>query len=193
MLFSSSIFIFIFLPISFIGYFFLNNRRLISAGKCWLVACSLFFYGYWDVSYLPLLLGSIFFNFMIGSAVSPFTKGVRLGISRGTLLGIAISINLAFLGYYKYTNFFIENINSLTDIELTFRNIILPLGISFYTFTQIAFLVDSYRGKVQEYDFINYALFVTFFPHLIAGPILHHKEMTPDFESVGIHQYSLSI
>lgn len=165
------------------GYFLLNNRRLVSAGKCWLVACSLFFYGYWDVSYLPLLLGSIFFNFMVGGAVSPFTKGVRLGISRGTLLGIAISINLAFLGYYKYTNFFIENINNLTDIELTFRNIILPLGISFYTFTQIAFLVDSYRGQVQEYDFINYALFVTFFPHLIAGPILHHKEMMSQFRS----------
>lgn len=183
MLFSSSVFIFLFLPVSFFGYFLLNNRRLIIAGKCWLVACSLFFYGYWDVNYLPLLLGSIFFNFMVGGAVSPFTQGVRLGISRKMLLAIAITINLAFLGYYKYTNFFIENINDLTALELTFKNIVLPLGISFYTFTQIAFLVDSFRGQAKEYDFINYALFVTFFPHLIAGPILHHKEMMTQFKS----------
>lgn len=183
MLFSSPFFIFLFLPISFFGYFFLNKVRMVYAGKVWLVACSIFFYGFWDVSYIPLLLGSILFNFISGAAVSPHVKGIRLPFSRKTILISAIAINLVLLGYYKYTNFLIENINLLTGNELTFRNVILPLGISFYTFTQIAFLVDSYRGSAKEYDFINYALFVTFFPHLIAGPILHHKEMMTQFQS----------
>ncbi|EHF4952163.1 MBOAT family protein [Enterobacter hormaechei] len=183
MLFSSPVFIFLFLPISFFVYFLLNKTRMVYAGKVWLVACSLFFYGYWDVSYLPLLLGSILFNFTLGWAVSPHTKGLRLPVTRKALLTFAIIVNLSLLGYYKYTNFFIENLNDLTGYELTFRNIILPLGISFYTFTQTAFLVDSYRGSAKEYDFVNYALFVTFFPHLIAGPILHHKEMMTQFQS----------
>lgn len=161
----------------------LNNCRLIAAGKCWLVACSLFFYGYWDISYIPLLLGSILFNFIIGGAVNPYTKKNRFRISRKILLSIAITVNLIFLGYFKYTNFFIDNINYLADTELSFRHIVLPLGISFYTFTQIAFIVDSFRGQAKEYDFINYTLFVTFFPHLIAGPILHHKEMMTQFRS----------
>ncbi|HAT7506342.1 MBOAT family O-acyltransferase [Citrobacter braakii] len=183
MLFSSPVFIFLFLPISFFVYFLLNKIRMIYAGKIWLVVCSLFFYGYWDVSYLPLLLGSILFNFIAGGAVSPHVKGFRIPISRKSVLTFAIIVNLSLLGYYKYTNFFIENFNALSGYELTFRNIILPLGISFYTFTQTAFLVDSYRGGAEEYDFINYALFVTFFPHLIAGPILHHKEMMTQFQS----------
>lgn len=183
MLFSTPVFIFIFLPISFFVYFFLNKIRMVYAGKIWLVACSLFFYGYWDVSYLALLLGSILFNFIAGGAISPYSKGLKLPISRKAVLTTAIIVNLFLLGYYKYTNFFIENINAMTGFELTLRNIILPLGISFYTFTQTAFLVDSYRGGAKEYDFVNYALFVTFFPHLIAGPILHHKEMMTQFES----------
>ncbi|WP_076736403.1 MBOAT family O-acyltransferase [Cronobacter sakazakii] len=182
MLFSSPIFIFAFLPVSFFGYFILNHFRLAALGKFWLVACSLFFYGYWDASYLPLLLCSIAFNFTAGSLVSPY-KETTLRISRKAILAFAIIINLAALGYYKYTNFVIENINNLTNADWTLKSIILPLGISFYTFTQIAFLVDSYKGKAKEYDFINYALFVTFFPHLIAGPILHHKEMMSQFKS----------
>lgn len=182
MLFSSSVFIFVFLPISFFGYFFLNHLRMATVAKFWLVACSLFFYGYWDASYLPLLLGSIAFNFIAGNVVSPY-KEIGINLSRKAVLTCAVIINLSALGYYKYSNFFIENINNLTNLEVAFKNIILPLGISFYTFTQIAFLVDSYKGKAKEYDFVNYALFVTFFPHLIAGPILHHKEMMSQFKS----------
>lgn len=183
MVFSSPTFILLYLPIVFLVYFLLNKTRLILAGKCWLVAASLFFYGYWSVAYLPLLLGSIFFNFMVGSALSPATTRLRLKLSRKTILTLSIAVNLGLLGYFKYANFFIENINSLSNSHIELQQIILPLGISFYTFTQIAFLVDSYRGEAKEYDFINYALFVTFFPHLIAGPILHHKEMMSQFQS----------
>lgn len=189
MIFSSTVFILLYLPVVFFVYFALNKKRLISAGKCWLVAASLFFYGYWSVQYLPLLLGSIFFNFMIGGIISPHTKGIRLKHSRKALLTLSVIANLAFLGYFKYANFFIDNINTVAGTNLHLAEIILPLGISFYTFTQIAFLVDSYRGEAKEYDFINYALFVTFFPHLIAGPILHHKEMMTQFQS----RWTLSI
>lgn len=189
MLFSSSVFIFIFLPVSFFVYFLLNHKRFIYAGKCWLVVCSIFFYGYWDKSYIPLLIASVLFNFIAGKTASPFAYTSLSQKTKKTILFIAIAINLAFLCHYKYTNFLIENINNLTNQDINFKTIILPLGISFYTFTQIAFLVDSYKGLAKEYDFVNYALFVTFFPHLIAGPILHHKEMMSQFKS----KWTLSI
>lgn len=95
----------------------------------------------------------------------------------------SITANLALLGYFKYANFLADNINVAFNAGYVLPQILLPLGISFFTFTQIAYLVDSYRGEAKEYDFLNYALFVTFFPHLIAGPILHHREMMPQFES----------
>lgn len=183
MIFSSSIFILVYLPIVFAVYFVLNKTRLVSAGKIWLVLASLFFYGYWSVAYLPLLLGSIVFNYASGWLVSPYTTALRSAHRKKWALAGAIAINLSLLAYFKYTNFLIDNFNALAGGHVGFEQIILPLGISFYTFTQIAFLVDSYRGEAKEYDFINYALFVTFFPHLIAGPILHHKEMMSQFES----------
>lgn len=181
MLFSSSEFIFLFLPITFFIYFLLNRISNHLVGKSWLCISSLFFYGYWDASYLPLLLTSIIFNFFIGAFLS---RGKENGMHfmRKYSLILSISLNLLVLGYYKYANFFIENINSLSGSEYTIKAIVLPLGISFFTFTQIAFLVDSFMGKAKEYDFINYTLFVTFFPHLIAGPILHHGEMMPQFK-----------
>lgn len=180
MLFSSATFIFAFLPVCFILYFSISKLTNSHIGKVWLCLASLFFYGYWDVSYLPLLLGSIVLNYLSGSLVSPdrfFTKKQN----RKTILIIAIAINILVLGYYKYSNFFIENINLLTGTDYSLKSLILPLGISFFTFTQIAYLVDSFKGTVKEYNFINYFLFVTFFPHLIAGPILHHGEMMPQF------------
>lgn len=180
MLFSSTEFIFAFLPVTFFIYFLLNRISTHFVGKSWLCIASLFFYGYWDASYLPLLLASITINFFSGVFVSPDKSLAQPPIRRGILIS-AITANLIALGYYKYANFFIENINSLSGSEYAIKAIILPLGISFFTFTQIAFLVDSFRGKAKEYDFINYTLFVTFFPHLIAGPILHHGEMMPQF------------
>jgi alginate O-acetyltransferase complex protein AlgI len=183
MIFSSPAFILVFLPLAFIGYFFLNRRRLVIAGKVWLVLMSLVFYGYWSVAYVPLLVSSIIFNFLVGTKLIPGTDTLVLGWPRRTLLIGGIVANLALLGYFKYANFLVDNINTAFDAHYVLGQITLPLGISFFTFTQIAYLVDSYQGEAKEYDFINYALFVTFFPHLIAGPILHHQEMMTQFES----------
>jgi len=183
MIFSSTKFILLYLPIVFAVYFLLNRYRLVSAGKLWLVAASLFFYGYWSTDYIPLLLASITFNFVVGCALSPHAPRFRIQSSRKLVLGLSIAANLILLGYFKYANFFIDNLNAVSSSAYSLGEIALPLGISFYTFTQIAFLVDSYRGEAKEYDFVNYALFVTFFPHLIAGPILHHKEMMGQFQS----------
>jgi alginate O-acetyltransferase complex protein AlgI len=183
MIFSSTQFILIFLPVSFFGYFLLNKCRFIVAGKAWLVAMSLLFYAYWNISYLPLMLSSIAFNFYIGSIFCKQPINEKLLISRRLILISGITANLALLGYFKYANFLVDNINAAFEVNYALPEIILPLGISFFTFTQIAYLVDSYQGKVKEYDLLNYTLFVTFFPHLIAGPILHHREMMTQFSS----------
>lgn len=183
MLFSSWQFIFLFLPIVFFGYFFLNHRKLVNAGKAWLVAASLFFYAYWSIKYLPLLLGSIGFNFVIGNRLSALSLEAHTGLSKRSTLILGIVTNLGLLAYFKYANFFIDNLNGVLKTGYHLPPIALPLGISFFTFTQIAYLVDSHRGNAEEYDLINYALFVTFFPHLIAGPILHHGDMMSQFKS----------
>ena len=178
MLFNSYIFIFIFLPITFFTYFYLTKKRLIVASKVFLVLSSLFFYSYWNIKYLPLILVSMFINFAIGNSLNSSTK-----LSKKTILTFGIVFNLSLLGYFKYADFFIENLNILTNENIPLLHLALPLAISFFTFQQIAYLVDSYRGETKEYDFLNYALFVTFFPQLIAGPIVHHSEMMPQFAS----------
>ena len=183
MIFSSPQFILLFLPASFAGYFLLARMRLVILAKTWLVAASLFFYGYWNPAYLPLLLGSIFFNFSAGTALSSRQAWVPSWSTQRAILWASIAANLLCLGYFKYANFLLDNIDLAFDIGYNLPQIVLPLGISFFTFTQIAYLVDSYRGEAREYDLLNYALFVTFFPHLIAGPILHHREMMSQFES----------
>ena len=181
MIFNSPTFILLFLPLVFFGYFLLNRLRFVPASKAWLVVMSLFFYGYWNPIYIPLLLGSILFNFIVGTWLIP--KATRQPSLRPWVLGMGIAGNLFLLGYFKYANFLVDNINVALKAHYVLPQIVLPLGISFFTFTQIAYLVDSYRGEAKEYNFLNYALFVTFFPHLIAGPILHHGEMMPQFES----------
>ncbi len=175
-LFSSYEFIFAFLPITFFIYFYLTHQHRINISKLFLVFASLFFYGWWNILYLPLILLSMFFNYGVGTLLS---KGHAF--SKTSLLTFGIVSNLALLGYYKYSDFFIENINLLTDNDFPLLHLMLPLAISFFTFQQIAYLVDSSRGETKEYDFLNYALFVTYFPQLIAGPIVHHKEMMPQF------------
>lgn len=179
MLFNSYEFIFIFLPISFFVYFYFNKKRLTIAAKAWLVFVSLFFYSWWNINYLPLILISMIFNYAVGTSLS----GSEKGLSKKTILTFGIVLNLLLLGYFKYTDFFIENFNLLTNQEFSLLKLALPLAISFFTFQQIAYLVDSYKGETKEYDFLNYAVFVTFFPQLIAGPIVHHKEMMPQFAS----------
>ena len=181
MLFNSYEFIFVFLPLTFLGYFFLNKKGLESASKGWLVFCSLFFYSWWKLTYLPLILISILFNFVIGNILAR-DDSKRLTNKRSLLI-LGITGNIALLAYFKYTDFFIHNINLLSSLNIKSFNLVLPLAISFFTFQQIAYLVDSYRGETKEYDFLNYTLFVSFFPQLIAGPIVHHKEMMPQFKS----------
>ena len=177
MLFNSYPFIFLFLPLTFFGYFFLNRRKLTIAAKTWLVAASLFFYGYWNMIYVPLILGSILFNYAVGSSLNAL-KGGR----QRPVLIVGIAGNLALLAYFKYLDFFIANVNTLFSSSIPLLAIVLPLGISFFTFTQIAYLVDTARGTAKEYSLVNYGLFVTFFPHLLAGPIIHHREMMPQFD-----------
>ncbi len=185
MLFNSYEFIFFFLPITFGIYFWLNKKRLTQASKAWMVFASLFFYSWWNIIYLPLILCSILFNFTVGSAISRAnSSSSKKGLSRKTLLAFGIVANILLLGYFKYMDFFIANTNILIGTQWNLLHIVLPLGISFFTFTQIAYLVDSYRDEVKEMDYLNYTLFVTFFPHLLAGPILHHKEMMPQFDTI---------
>lgn len=122
------------------------------------------------------------FSYVIGQART------MSGVRATTTLSIAVASNLGLLAYFKYANFFIANVSMLTGAELNLVNIVLPLGISFFTFTQIAFLVDVYRGLAREYNFVHYILFVTYFPHLIAGPVLHHKQMMPQFDQAATYR-----
>jgi D-alanyl-lipoteichoic acid acyltransferase DltB (MBOAT superfamily) len=176
MLFNSFIFIFAFLPVTLGAYLVLARRYGANVVALWLSLASLFFYGWWNPRYLPLLIGSIAFNFFMGKRLS------RGGGRRSGLLAFAVTINLLTLGIFKYSKFFLLTFATLSGIAIVPPNIILPLGISFFTFTQIAFLVDAHRGKVDEHHLVRYSLFVTYFPHLIAGPILHHSEMMPQFK-----------
>ena len=148
----------------------------------WLVVCSLFFYGYWKLEYLPLLVGSIAANFVISTGIQHYVGGIAPDRSRGfALLTLGITLNLGLLAYFKYFAFLIETVNGLVGSSVTVSDLLLPLAISFFTFQQITYLVDSYKGKAERSSALNYAVFVTFFPQLIAGPIVHHTEMMPQF------------
>lgn len=184
MLFNSYEYMLLFLPVTLVVYFFLNRKRLTTTATAWLVLASLFFYSWWDVKYLALILGSIIFNFAIGTALRKTGSEGGSLVPKRMVLIFGIAADLALLGYYKYMDFFLVNLNRFIGTDLGPLKIILPLGISFFTFTQIAFLVDTYKGRAHEYDLLRYSLFVTFFPHLLAGPIIHHKEMMPQFASL---------
>ena len=177
MLFNSYGFIFIFFPVVFYVYFYLHDKKLIRTGKAWLTGSSFFFYAWWNPIYLPLLLFSISVNYFIGLRFAQDTNSK----TRNLFLTTGIIFNLVLLGYFKYTNFFISNINSLLGSEISLVHLILPLGISFFTFSQIAYLADCYKGRSAETDFLNYALFVSFFPKMIQGPIARYEEIAPQF------------
>jgi D-alanyl-lipoteichoic acid acyltransferase DltB (MBOAT superfamily) len=179
MLFNSIPFLFYFFPLTVVVFFILGRRSQILAG-IWLAAASLFFYGWWNVIYIWLLVASVIVNYSAGYLISREATKPGKNFSR-TLLTLAVIANLLLLGYFKYAGFFAETANGLFGTKLSFGHIILPLGISFFTFTQIAFLVDAYQGKAKEFNFIHYLLFVTYFPHLISGPILHHSQIMPQF------------
>jgi D-alanyl-lipoteichoic acid acyltransferase DltB (MBOAT superfamily) len=175
MLFNSFVFIFSFLPIAVLVFFAIGKQGHHRVAIAWLVAASLFFYGWWNPAYLGLILASILFNYAFGVLLG------RQESRSKVLLIVGVVCNLSLIAYYKYANFFIDNMNVLTGTDYQVRSILLPLAISFFTFQQIAYLVDAYKGETKEYNFLHYCLFVTFFPQLIAGPIVHHKEMLPQF------------
>ncbi|MGH9648052.1 MAG: MBOAT family O-acyltransferase, partial [Bryobacteraceae bacterium] len=185
MLFNSYPFLLGFLPVTLFGFFAIgqSSRRLAAA---WLAFASLVFYGWWNPIYVLLLAASIAFNYTLGVRIARARHRADGAAKRWVVL--AVAVNLAVLGYFKYANFFVDNFASVARFHPDIAKIVLPLGISFYTFTQIAFLFDAYRGKVIEFNPVHYALFVTYFPHLIAGPILHHAEMMPQFRQRAIYR-----
>ena len=179
MLFNSYIFICGYLPITLLGFFSLAKRsETLAAG--WLTAASLVFYAWWSPGYVALLMGSILFNYLFGLRISRAFESGNVRATQATLLA-GVTANLLLLIYYKYTQLLVNTVNDLFGTGYQVDSILLPIGISFFTFTQIAFLVDASKGLAREYRFIHYCLFVTYFPHLIAGPVLHHKEMMPQF------------
>ena len=179
MLFNSYIFILFFLPICIAGYFAWNHFGKIKMGLAFLLGMSLWFYGYFNVKYLSIILTSIFFNYFCYIILKKARRTKKL------LLGAAVTFNIGILFYFKYYDFFVENINLIFKTDITLKNLLLPLGISFFTFQQISFLVDAYRGEIGKYSFLEYALFVTFFPQLIAGPIVTHDELIPQLLDKG--------
>ena len=187
MLFNSYPFLFVYLPLTLLVFLVLRrwHRSLAIAG---LFLASLIFYGVWNPRDVLLLLASILFNFWIGQRLQQ-PQGTLTQTRRRLWLQLGIGVDLGLLGYFKYAGFASETLGSLLGLHFDLPPIILPLGISFFTFTQIAFLVDAYRGEVREGRFLDYGLFVTYFPHLIAGPVLHHKEMMPQFRSPALSRF----
>ena len=181
MLFNSHVFILLFLPIVWFGFVRLGRRFGARAAQGWLVAASLFFYGWWDPRYVPLIVGSILANFSLGRAIA---HGAGVPSRQSVLLTLGVAGNLAAIGWFKYANFFVDLTRDVTGLDLALGTIVLPLAISFFTFQQIAYLVDVRRSGRVEDDLLRYALFVSFFPQLIAGPIVHHREMLPQFEAL---------
>jgi alginate O-acetyltransferase complex protein AlgI len=177
-LFNSYAFIFAFLPVVVAVYYWIGQRND-AVSAVWLAAASLFFYAWWSTAYVWLLLASITFNYGAGLSLARMSA---VPVRRAILAG-SVAANLALLGYFKYANFFLDSLERLGGPSHHMAAVILPVGISFFTFTQIAFLVDVWHRKASEYKFTHYALFVLYFPHLIAGPILHHAEMMPQFRS----------
>jgi len=178
MLFSSWIFVGAFLPVVWGVYRLLQSYTPVrEVPLAWLVVASLFFYGWFEPVYVLVILASIVFNFSFGLMLG------RVGLAqskRRLLAGAGIAANLLSLGYYKYTGLFFTTVNNF-GADLTVPEIVLPIGISFFTFQQIAWLVDAYRHQMRESNFLHYALFISFFPQLVAGPIVHHNEMMPQF------------
>lgn len=192
MLFNSYIFILLFLPFTMILYYGLNHIGKEGAAKWALIIASLIFYGYFDVRYLPVILASICFNY----GFSKVLNNSRYENYKRSILGVGIACNVGLLLYIKYRNFFLENVNAVFGSSYTMEELLLPLGISFFTFQQIAYLVDSFRGETKDYGWTDYVLFVTFFPKLSMGPIVLHHQLMPQFnekENKVLNQNRLSL
>ena len=181
MLFNSYIFVLLFLPLVLVGYFLLNHYGKYAWANLFLIIMSLWFYGYYNPKYLFVICGSILFNYGIAYAMNHIPAECD-GKKRAVLV-FGILVNSASIFYFKYFNFFIENVNGVFSTSFSMKNIVLPLGISFFTFQQISYLVDSYRGQTKDYGFLEYMLFVVYFLQLVAGPIVLHSEMIPQFRN----------
>ena len=181
MLFNSYLFVFIFLPVSLIGYYLMGQKIGGMAAKLWLIAMSLWFYGSFRWEYLLILLVSVGWNYAVAMELR---RSILWKNGKGLLL-LGVSGNLAVLGYFKYTNFFLENLNLLGGIRLSSLELLLPIGISFFTFQQLSFLVDVYRGEIKECGWVDYVLYITYFPKLVEGPIVRHEELLPQFAGIG--------
>jgi D-alanyl-lipoteichoic acid acyltransferase DltB (MBOAT superfamily) len=180
MLFNSYAFLFVFLPLALLAFYGLRRSGRLAASLVSLTLASLAFYAYWKPQDIFILLGSIGFNFLVSKGLETTAGGRRARL----LLALGICGDLALLFYFKYFNFIAANLAAAGGMEYTARAIVMPIGISFFTFTQIAYLVDCYRSRTHERNIVNYALFVTIFPHLIAGPIIHHAQMRPQFDGI---------
>lgn len=182
MVFSSLEFVLLFLPISILGYYFFLNISLRGYALLFILIASFFYYAYWRVENVLIIFVSIVLNYFLGNMLSSTKKCKKY------IFIFSVFINLLILFYYKYTIFFLETINSITSSHIPIPQIILPIGISFFTFQQIAYLSDIYTGKYDPTGegLLNYSLFICFFPQLVAGPIVHHKEMMPQFASAEI-------
>lgn len=178
MSFQSYTFLFALLPVSVAGWWLLNWRGHGRLAQGFLLVVSLAFYGKGNLAFLPLLLGSILFNFLVGKAMGALPR------ARKPLLVLGLLGNLGLLGYFKYANFFLDNLNWLLGTSIGALSLLLPLGISFFTFQQIAFLVDRYRGDPADYTLLEYACFVSFFPCVTSGPIAFHDEVIPQMRAV---------
>ena len=181
MLFNSYIFLLLFLPLCLTGYFGLNRFKHYKMAQLYLLGMSLWFYGYFNVSYLWIILTSIIINYLINRL---FFR-IENGLLRKVVLILAMTANIGILFYFKYFDFFMVNVSAVIGRDYTLKNILLPLGISFFTFQQLSYVIDCYRKEVPDYDFLQYASFVVYFPQLIAGPIVTHDELVPQFMDIG--------
>lgn len=211
MLFNSYIFIFLFLPLALLGWYGFNRIKCYQSAQMFLIGMSLWFYAYFNVSYLPIILFSCAVNYLLSALLARVEKRARVRMDNGTdrrdtaqkeqtdtnagasantdflpryrrIVRVAGCVcNLGILGYFKYYDFFIENLNAALSADFSVRHILLPLGISFFTFQQLSYLLDRCRGEAKHYGIVDYMTFVTFFPQLIAGPIVLHSELVPQF------------
>lgn len=177
MLFNSFAFIFLFMPVTALIYFFLNKRHLSVFANISLILASFFFYGY----FLPENIGIMLMSILVNYAFATQMRIIRPA-QRKPLLIVGLLFNVYVLCYYKYANFFVDNINALLHVNIEIQTIFLPLAISFFTFQQISYLTDTYRGDTEDHDFFNYMLYICFFPKLIAGPLMYHRDLVPQFK-----------
>jgi len=182
MLFNSYEFLFAFLPITLVG-FLLLGRASRNLALNWLILASLVFYAWWRPINVPIIAVSLAVNFTLARWLQSLADNPDRARRRTLVLALGITFNIAFLGYFKYSNFVMASLNDLAGTNFVLVHVVLPLGISFITFQKIAFLIDIQAGRIESFTLRDYLLFVLFFPQLIAGPIVHYREMMPQFHA----------